>query len=247
MQERKEGADFSRALSRFRTVLSENDILGRDLFFDRIVSSQGFSVRSYENGECIFSPQAFERALAFLLEGKAVAVKTNAGGDVAVSRFQPGSLFGLAALFAEDEPYASEIRVVSRKALVVFVPQETVAEILSASPEASLAYIRLLSQKIRFLNAKLDAFTAPNALAKLSLFLAEQNGSKLSMLALANTLNISRMTLYRALDELTKDGSIQRSGKTVTVTDRAKLLSHLTESAERESDSENKPSRKDIL
>lgn len=229
MKELTQGSPYDRAKKIFQTQLKTTDILQGDDFWEEICLSDGFSLRSYTVGETVYTPTVFEKSLIFFLEGRGIAIKTQAGGNVIVSRFREGDICGLAALFGKDENYASVIRITGTSALLAFVPQHTVADILSRSSQAALSYIRLLSDKIRFLNTKLDSYTAPSALAKLCLYLMEHERSILPMSTLAMELNISRMTLYRALDELTADGCIEKSEKTIRVINKEKLLFHLDE------------------
>ena len=83
------------------------------------------------------------------------------------------------------------------------------------------AYLQFLAERVQFLNAKIRSFTAGSTERRLALWLAEhaQNGAirtpSLSMLA--ETLDIGRASLYRALDKMELEGLITRNGREIKV------------------------------
>ena len=90
----------------------------------------------------------------------------------------------------------------------------------------SFNYIRFLSGRVRFLNEKIDGLVSQNAPASLGNYLAlnaEPSGGKLivrptgSISALAEQLNISRASLYRAFDTLERGGLIKRNGREIEI------------------------------
>jgi len=135
---------------------------------------------------------------------------------------ESGDIFGIATLFCQKDEYVSEIRADS-SCVVAFVPQKIVSEVFRESPDAAIAYISVLSQKICFLNDKLDNISAPSAISKLCYYLLEKQETKVSMQSLAQMLCISRMTLYRSLDILVENEWIRKEGKSLTVLDREAL------------------------
>ena len=85
-----------------------------------------------------------------------------------------------------------------------------------------MSYIAFLSQRIRFLNRKIDSFTAPSAREALLRHLLEIHRDGAAEITggysqLARTLNIGRASLYRALDALEAEGCIRRDGKCITI------------------------------
>ena len=77
-----------------------------------------------------------------------------------------------------------------------------------------------LSQRIRFLNGKIDAFAAPSAREGLYRhLLAVQREGRAEIPGgysrLARDLNMGRASLYRSLEGLEREGLIRREGRTV--------------------------------
>ncbi len=173
--------------------------------------------KSYKKGEVIYSGRSFDRALGVLLNGFAAAHSDN----VLKKSFIAGDTFGAAALFGNKKPYISEI-VAKSDCTIQFVDEKTLRELLKKYPEISVNYISFLSDRVRLLNEKISLFTCKGASMKLYRFLIdnadENNVIKIAnMTSLARLTSIGRTTLYRALDELTQGGMIERNGSTIII------------------------------
>lgn len=203
-------------------MLSDLAILGREEFARFIIEDPAFLLCEYLTGETIFSKKEYRKSLSLMIRGRATARKIHGGKDLMIRSFVPGEIFGVASLFCQEDEYVSEIRADSC-CVVAFVPQEIVSEVFRRSPDAAIAYISLLSQKIRYLNAKLDNISAPSAVSKLCYYLLENQETTIAMQSLSQTLGMSRMTLYRCLDTLIENRWLQKDGKKLTVLDRDAL------------------------
>jgi len=90
-------------------------------------------------------------------------------------------------------------------------------------------YIAFLSDRIKFLNKKIAAFTAGDGektLADYLLSLPENDGAvrlPSNMSRLSQYLNISRPTLYRAFSSLSERGIIEKNGAAVKIISVEKL------------------------
>lgn len=174
-------------------------------------------------GETIYTPHAFSRSLGAVLSGKVEVRK----GELIVSVLEPGDLFGAAALFNDRTDYAAQLTARSPCRLLL-LPQELVEELMAASPALARQYIRYLSGRIRFLEQKIDSLIAGTAEERLTRFLRTKVRDGVipldcSLTGLAGRLNVSRASLYRALDSLEHRGAIRREGKAIRVLD-PKLL-----------------------
>lgn len=174
-------------------------------------------------GETIYTPHAFSRSLGAVLSGKVEVRK----GELIVSVLEPGDLFGAAALFNDRTDYAAQLTARSPCRLLL-LPQELVEELMAASPALARQYIRYLSGRIRFLEQKIDSLIAGTAEERLTRFLRSKVRDGVipldcSLTGLAGRLNVSRASLYRALDSLEHRGAIRREGKAIRVLD-PKLL-----------------------
>ncbi len=173
---------------------------------------------TYEKGAAIYDTDQHPHALGVLLSGKAEAV---AQQRWALNRFAPGSVFGAATLFGGGEDYVSTIKALSR-CTVQFIPEETLRALFAAYPQTAANYIAFLSNRVRFLNDKIAAFTADGAENKLYHYLTTHAGTDgvcqaIPMTRLADTLGIGRTSLYRAMDTLERKGLIRREKGQITL------------------------------
>lgn len=181
------------------------------------VSDKGCQVETFPKGTDIFTPKEYTRALGVILSGK---VRVSKGGFL-VSTLEAGDLFGAAALFNSEREYATTLTARS-PCKVVFFSQKLVKYTMAYHPEVAGNYIRYLSGRVRFLEGKLDEVLTPGAEGKLGQYLlAHREGDAVvlpcPMNALAQRLDVSRASLYRAFEQLEKAGVIEKDGKTVRI------------------------------
>ncbi|MFA5562554.1 MAG: Crp/Fnr family transcriptional regulator [Eubacteriales bacterium] len=193
-----------------------------------IMQSYPYEQRTYPTGADVFTPHSFARALGFLLTGHVMIYRDGADGRVLLNIVKAGECFGAASLFTTDAPYPTIITA-GREATVLFFPQESVSRICREYPSCASNYMAFLSDRIRFLNDRIDSFSRKNIESRVAKYLAahlEPNGRvaiPLTMKQLASSLAISRASLYRTLDALVAEGILTNNGGTLTVTNQNKL------------------------
>ena len=172
-------------------------------------------LRFFQKEEIIYSPHHFEESLCVILEGRAAAVKKD---SVLLNTFNAGSCFGVATLFCHSKRYVTTVLAKSR-CLAAFLPAELMEELFQKEARISRNYIAFLASRIHFLNRKIDQFTAVSAEEKLAFYLLEQleKGNpihmEMSFSCLADTLDLSRSSLYRAMDALEAEGILRKEGR----------------------------------
>ncbi len=187
-------------------------------------------LRHFAREEIIYSPKHFEESLCLILKGSAVA---NKHGSVLLNTFQPGSCFGVATLFCSSKRYVTTVKAQSA-CLVAFFPAALMLDLFQKELRISQNYIAFLASRIHFLNRKIDQFTAVSAEDKLIYYLLEQLEQcnpilmEISYAKLADVLDLSRSSLYRAMDALESDGIIRKEGKLLYVLD-VDALEHRTQ------------------
>lgn len=176
---------------------------------------------TFKKGEIIYSSEHFKSAIGYILKGKAVAVANN-GSLLHMNTFEEGSCFGVAALFGESNQYVSSI-LAKRDCEIQFITEEELQKLFALYPICSINYIKFLSEKIRFLNKKLDMLSRPSGEDTVYNYLSSQRDDDgiaqipKSMTLVAKTLGIGRATLYRSLDALEIKGKILRENKIIKV------------------------------
>ena len=176
----------------------------------------------FSTDEIIYSSSACERKVGFLLEGKAL-VQTGASDHILLNTVGKGELFGIANLYAEDEPFPTEITA-AQPSDVLFFKDHAFRDWLEYDPQATVNFLRFQSKKILYLNRKIMTFTAGSAEKKLASFILDHERDGIfsppcSMIDLASMLGMGRASLYRAMDQLIAQGWIEKKDKSFIITD----------------------------
>lgn len=198
----------------------------------RILAVSDCTATEYEKNEVVYDKTNFYRSLGIVLEGRLRVTKENADKrPIVMSTLQRGAMFGAAALFNSEPEYATKITAIERSR-VLFLPQRLIKRMIEREPDIAENYIRYLSERILFLNRKIYFLTAGTAEQRLAGFLldnlavGEFSEMPMTMHRLADALNMSRASLYRAFDELTASGAVSKQGKLVCI-NNAELLKNL--------------------
>ena len=154
--------------------------------------------------------------IGILLDGKAsIKRKNSAEKFITVRNILSGEIFGSVSIFGNWKDGLSSISA-QGDCLVSYICEERFKALLFDFPQISLNYITFLSDRLRFLNKKLDIFTAHDTESKLYEFLlslADNEGYvklEFGMSELAKRLNIGRSSLYRDMESLISSGLITR-------------------------------------
>lgn len=153
-------------------------------------------------------------ALVVLLSGRA-AVFTISHGRHAVTRtLNRGDICGVTTIFGDGAPVSIVKADVTCRGLII--PRETVLKFMQESFSFTEAYLRFLTDRIRFLNRRIGNYTEDSADQRLLYYLQEgANGDGIftldgSMSVLAQTLHIGRSSLYRAFETLVQQGRLEQ-------------------------------------
>lgn len=173
--------------------------------------------RAFAKGQTIYNADSFDNALGIFLSGTAEAVSDN----VIKKNFSEGDIFGAASMFGAGEKYISEI-ITKTDCTVQFITEKELKAMFESYPVISVNYITFLSGRIRYLNQKIKLYTCKGAAAKLYMYLcsnADENSivKITNMSSLARLTSIGRTSLYRAMEELSENGLIERNNLIIKV------------------------------
>ena len=177
---------------------------------------QGAYEKSFAPGQQV---RPGELALGLLLAGRAQVTKTAGHTKLRMSELGPGSLLGGATLFGKGRQ-PTEIRAIG-SCQVLFFPEGVFEAMLEADFGLTKRYIGYLTARIRFLTDRIESIACPTAADKLLCHLvqcADETGALHmpgGMDALAQSLGMSRATLYRSLNALEEAGRIRRQGRAI--------------------------------
>ncbi len=158
---------------------------------------------NYQKGTTVTTEDNFKKALGIVVSGS-VSV-TVAGGHGFKNRIEAGGIFGCAALFGGEDTYVSVIEA-DRSTEIAYLPEDALKHFMERYPVLAYNYIKFLSDKIRFLNKKINSLgfgTEQRLYNYLKLQGTKELGNKAG---LARRLNLGRTSLYRAVESLERDG-----------------------------------------
>lgn len=208
---------------------SIQDILEDSFLFQGLPSQLVSSAKSrtevvfFQKGNPIYTRENYRPAIGFILSGVAVVQKE---GQLVLHTLCQGDCFGVAALFHPTD-YVSCI-IAKTDTYVLFLPDTLLLELFRQDSRVAVNYIAFLSQRIHFLNNKIDSFAAPSAQMSLQAYLRNNlQDSAVSVDSgysqLARQLNMGRASLYRSLDALEQQGIIRRENRQILVLQPDKL------------------------
>ncbi len=182
---------------------------------------------SYGKNDMIFDRAHPLEQLCVLLEGTALVLKSENGEPhVLMNKLSPGGLFGIVTIFSDAPFFLTEVRALE-KCTAVLISEACLRELFQANFKICENYIVYLTQRIRFLHTKIEAFTGSSVEKKLFSYfrghwILQPDGSAqvqltVSYTQLAEILNIGRASLYRVLSELEARGIVKRQGKTINI------------------------------
>ncbi len=165
----------------------------------------------YRSGNLGYLAHGSGRILRLGAEGEATTVRTIAAGEI----------FGAAGVFGTWQGKSSIIA--NAPCQVRYISEEQLREMMSTHPQIAFNYIAHLSDRIRFLNRRMDTFSASSTEHKLYEYLrsqANQAGEvrlEYGMAELARRLKMGRSSLYRGLEMLEQNGFIVRNKNQFTI------------------------------
>lgn len=193
-----------------------------------IILSSG-TLCSFRSGEAM---EADHRAVGILLSGRGVIYSSDKGRQTLLRFISPGDAVGVAGLFADKAPSTRIYACGDGKSVMFFVGRSAFEELMANEADGRFRtnLIKFLSDRVTFLNSKIDCVTGGSAERRLVMFLKNSTNDEkgeieigMSMTALAHALDIGRASLYRAFDTLTAEGAIARDGKAVKILSPDKL------------------------
>ena len=181
------------------------------------------NVLSFKTGEVM---DCGDRAVGILLCGRGVIYSSDQGRQTLLRFISAGDAVGVAGLFADKAPDTRIYACGDGKTEMFFVGRKAFEDLMNAEADGIFRtnLIKFLSDRVTFLNSRIDCVTGGSAERRLVMFLKNSPINDrgevelgMSMTALAHALDIGRASLYRAFDALEEDGAITRDGRSVKI------------------------------
>ena len=165
-------------------------------------------------------------AIGILTDGEAAVIRSGERRRVIHKTLSAGDIFGVSSLFDAGAPFPTTIKATG-DCRILFISEQEVGDLLEAFPKIAKNYIKLLTQKIRFLNHRLDTLAGRSAEERVAEHLLSEIGTDgvlgTTKSALASMLGLGRASLYRILDLFENSGFIRTSRDRIEIQDAESL------------------------
>ena len=192
---------------------------------ERYFCNREIEFKDYSRKEVIYSPHEYERKLGFVLKGECIVERIKAdGSSVPLNIIQSGDSFGAFAVLTSEDEFPTRITA-RRDSKIAFISQADVMNLIETHSVVAMNVIRFLAGKISFFNKKIATFSSDSVVDKLAMYLLIEYRKFGAELALnckktAESLNIGRASLYRAISVLEQDGIIKSENKKIYILDQ---------------------------
>ena len=184
----------------------------------KIFNKIDYKIIDYINGETVFTEFNFKSSMGIILNGMVEVQKIHYSGKVIIlNRMAKGELLGVSALFNNKNYYPVRI-IAKNNCKILFISEEELLKIFEKDHAILRSYLSFISDRIYFLNKRIESFTYESIYERILCFLESEKERqsnqneiilKYSKQELSEYLCISRASLYRGLNDLTKDGRIK--------------------------------------
>lgn len=199
---------------------------------DGVLSDDRCILVKAKKGDVLSDIVDYRRSLGIVLAGSLHVTKPSSRRYI-MNTLARGNIFGAADLYdcGGDEAFAAVLTAASDLRLTL-IPLEFLEELMRGDFAVAENYIRFLTDRVRFLNEKIDCLVAESADAALARYLIKnaclKDGKLIissggSMQALAEELNMGRASLYRAFESLENNGLIVKNGREIEVVNLERL------------------------
>lgn len=182
-----------------------------------ILKNGGYSFKTLHDAEEI----SLCNQLVIVASGILDAHKNENGRKIFLKKINSGEITGIATLFDRGSQYISTLTAKKESELLI-LSEDFILSSLRTSPDFAEHFSRLLCEKLRYLNSRIDTYTQSSVDARLLEFIKNTAKSvdaypfiEMSMMSLSSALGVGRASLYRSLGALEENGIISKKGKKI--------------------------------
>jgi len=159
--------------------------------------------------------------LLIVASGQLEAYKNEGGKKIFLKKINSGEITGIATLFDTSSQYISTF-VAKKNSEVLILSESFILSAIRTSPDFAEGFSKLLCDKLRYLNSRIDTYTQSSVDDRLLEFIkaSAKKGDgypfiEMSMMSLSSALGVGRASLYRSLGVLEENGIISKEGKKI--------------------------------
>jgi CRP/FNR family transcriptional regulator len=183
--------------------------------------AQRYPDNPLEEGQHLYTPQESSERLYFLKKGRVRIYRVVEGREITLAMVEEGTVFGEMA-FTDQRLWDSYARAEERST-VMAMDRQGLADLILENPKVGLELLRLLTERLRVYEERLEALTlkqVPARLASLLLLLAESEGvmtggeqiripTRYTHEMLSTMIGSTRVGVTRAFGLLQDEGAVE--------------------------------------
>ena len=202
-------------LIKFTRLFPFRNIEQEDL--DKIVKLLHCDEIIYERNEIVLSKDKFDSHIGFILSGECEVYKQRIKNKILIQTLKSQDSFGILTLFSEEE-FPTTI-VAKKRSKILYIDKSSFLFVLNSFPVVAFNVMTFMAERIQFLNKKISTLSGATVEERVKQFLlirSKEAGELFDFNAsrVAESLNIGRASIYRALDKLIENDMIEiQNGK----------------------------------
>ena len=189
--------------------------------FDSALAMINPTIKEFEKGELIYSPDNFENNIGFVMGGECRVCKKRPDGTVIpLNILSAEASFGILTVLSKKAEFPTYVYA-AKKSCILFIDSSDFLNLIKNSTSVSRNIIDFLTNKIIFLNEKIDTFSCGSAEEKIAnhlLFLSRKYKTlefAFNKKQSAESIGIGRASLYRGMEQLREIGLITFDSKKI--------------------------------
>ena len=210
----KEIIDFASGIFPFKGI--------KEKTLSDIFSEYDFKIVDFSKNETVFSKNNYSKTVGFIMEGKCeVKRERNSGDSIPLNSLSRYSSFGILSVFSEGAEFPTVIKALT-PCKIMFISGDDMIAMVKKYRTVAMNIITFLSDRVAFLNKKIETFSERSTCAKLASYLLTKykaSGSEIviSRTKLSADLGVGRASLYRDIDILTSKRLIETDKKKIII------------------------------
>ena len=140
----------------------------------KIFNKIDYKIIDYINGETVFTEFNFKSSMGIILNGMVEVQKIHYSGKVIIlNRMAKGELLGVSALFNNKNYYPVRI-IAKNNCKILFISEEELLKIFEKDHAILRSYLSFISDRIYFLNKRIESFTYESIYERILCFLESE-------------------------------------------------------------------------
>ena len=191
--------------------------------FESAINSVVCDVRSYDKGDIVCSPDSFLRMIGFVVSGECEVLRHGGGENSArINVIGCGGMFGVLGALSDDAEFPTTIKA-KKATTILYLSRECLDGLIDKYPRIARNVIDFLASRIRFLNERIDTFSAVSVEQKLASYLLSRYRKtgmlefEFNKLRVSKEIGVGRASLYRALTGFQELGLLAFDNKTLQI------------------------------